>query len=282
MNTKLIKLANSAADLVKQKEKLRPSDYNKGMESIVNDLAIASSKLQSSLGKDEVDLVEKMSFEIRTPMNSILGFTGLLKDNYFSLEEKNEFIDLIEANTQQLVQLLNDLTDLTRIENLQLEIRKEEFELNVFILNLMSDFSSLIKDRNVSLSKFMGQGIKDDICITTDPYQLRHILDNLLMSIINYSENTQVLFSVDIENKDTLCMKILSNNVELPETISSSIKRHISYTAKENTFDGTGLRLTLTKALVDLLDGVIKFNCEPGKGSSFTLKIPITLCAIKR
>ncbi len=278
MKTNLKKLSNLAAELIEKKDQLSSSEYQKQMQAIVDNLAKGSVKEKMKTPSAEVDLVEKMSFEIRTPMNSILGFTGLLKDSYFTREEKNEFIDLIEKNTQQLVQLLNDLTDLTRIENFQMDLRIEEFEINVFMLNIIADFQKIAKEKNIALDKLPNKITLDKICISSDPYQLQHIVENLILSLINFSENNKIFLSVSIEESYILSISILSEKAELPETISRSIKKHISYSNKENTFDGTGLRLTLTKALVDLMGGKIEFNCAPKTGSEFVLKIPVKMC----
>jgi len=278
MKTNLRELSSLAADLMKKKNQIPSDEYQLQMEAIIDHLAKSSVPEKIKTPSAEVDLVEKMSFEIRTPMNSILGFTGLLKDSYFTREEKNEFIDLIEKNTQHLVQLLNDLTDLTKIENFQMDLRIEEFEINVFMLNLIADFQKLAKEKNILLDKLPSKTTLDNICISSDPYQLRHIIENLILSLVNFSENNKVHLSIEIENSSILIINILSEKAELPETISSSIKKHISYTNKENSFDGTGLRLTLTKALVDLMGGLIEFNCVPNKGSEFVLEIPIKVC----
>ncbi|NOR87287.1 MAG: hypothetical protein GQ527_06730 [Bacteroidales bacterium] len=281
MKADIIQLSKLAAKLVQQKEKLKPQEYQGQLEIIVESLADISNKNNTETQLKDVDLIEKMSFEIRTPMNSILGFTGLLKDSYFSRQEKEEFIDLIEKNTEHLVQLLNDLTDLTKVESSQINLRIKEFELNVFMLNFIADFQQRAKEKNITIDKVPSNKIQDNICLSTDPYQLRHILDNLILNIIAFSENNHILLKTYIEDDNFLIIKILSENIELPETLSRSIKKHISYSLKETNFDGSGLRLTLTKALVDLLKGEIDFKCIPNQGSEFTIKIPITNCKMK-
>jgi len=282
MKRNLSELGSMAKDLLGQKKMLSGEDYTSQLEAIVKSLAqMAESNSIEIKAEKKIDFIEKMSFEIRTPMNSILGFTGLLKDSYFSKEEKNEFISLIEKNTEQLVQLLNDLTDLTRIENHQLQIKKEVFGLNVFILHFISDYQQSMREHHIHLKKIEDQSIKDDTCITTDPYHLRHILDNLLLNMITFSDNSNICIYIGVENNQSLIIKLTNEDVELPETISRSIKKHITDSIQKANFDGTGLRLTLTKALVDLLDGEISFHCDKQKGSEFIIKIPIEICPLE-
>jgi len=278
MKTNFSELGSLSKKILKQKDELSVEDYISQLEIIVGSLAqLADNQTDISIPK-KGDFLEKMSFEIRTPMNSILGFTGLLKDSYFSIDEKNEFINLIEKNTEQLVQLLSDLTDLTRIENHQFQIKKEEFGLNVFVLHFISDFKSHLQEHHIRLKKSNGTHLKENTCITTDPYHLRHILDNLMLNMMAFSENSNIWMHIALENNQYLVIKFSNDDVELPKTISRSIKKHIADSLQKANFDGTGLRLTLTKALVDQLNGEIYFNCDKQKGSEFIIKIPVDVC----
>lgn len=277
MKTSFNKLSHSAVELLKQKAQLSEEEYQFKLESLVGDLALLSQRSDVKAAND-LGLMEKMSFEIRTPMNSILGFTGLLKDSYFTIEEKDEFISLIEKNTEQLVELLNDLTDLTKIENLQVNVRMEKFELNVFLLTFISGFQELAQSKNIVLRKKSNVHLPQDACVYTDPYQLRRILDNLLSNLIKFIENKNITLESEVSEGNLLVLKISSDHTELPETISRSIKKHIEFSGEQASFDGTGLKLTLTKAMVDLLNGEIEFNTLEGKGSQFVVKIPVKVC----
>ena len=277
MGSSINKLCHSAAELLQQKEKISNKEFQSKMEELVGDLALLSEHSDIKAAND-LGLMEKMSFEIRTPMNSILGFTGLLKDSYFTIEEKDEFISLIEKNTEQLVELLNDLTDLTKIENLQVSVRMEKFEINVFLLTFISDFQELAQSKNIVLQKKSSPNLSQDACVYTDPYQLRRILDNLLSNLIKFIDNKNITLESQVTEGNQLVLKISSDYTELPETISRSIKKHIELSGERASFDGTGLKLTLTKAMVDLLNGDIEFNTLEGKGSQFVVKIPIKVC----
>lgn len=280
MNVSINKLSLSAAQLLQKKTVLPSNEFHSKMEDIISNLAQVTANETLSIPKD-FGLLEKMSFEIRTPMNSILGFTGLLKDNYFTIEEKDEFIDLIEKNTEQLVELLNDLTDLTKIENLQVNLKMEKFELNVFLLNILSEFNNLHKEKNIELVKKANIELPKDICIYTDPYQLKKIISMLLNNLASFNKKIKLELNTQIINGQLLEIKILSDQLELPETISRSIKKHITSVKGQTNFDGTGLKLTITKALIDLLNGEIEFNSILPKGSEFALNIPIKVCTIQ-
>lgn len=278
MNSKLNEISLSAVKLLQQKELIAPDEYTKKMEDIVKTISkLTQDDLMGSFNR-ELGIVEKMSFEIRTPMNSILGFTGLLKDNYFSLEEKNEFIEMIEKNTEQLVELLNDLSELSRVENLQIPLRIEKFELNVFLLNIISEYQAKAKEKRVDFVKSASVGYPKDACIFSDPYQLRRILDHLIVNILRFSEKNTIILGADILEDKYLVLKLITEQVSFPETLSQSIKRHITHNMSATSFDGTGLKLTLTRALVDLLNGEIVFQPYNDNGSEFVVTIPVKVC----
>ncbi len=278
MNSKLNEISLSAVKLLQQKELIAPDEYTKKMEDIVKTISkLTQDDLMGSFNR-ELGIVEKMSFEIRTPMNSILGFTGLLKDNYFSLEEKNEFIEMIEKNTEQLVELLNDLSELSRVENLQIPLRIEKFELNVFLLNIISEYQAKAHEKRVDFVKSPSVSYPKDACIYSDPYQLRRILDHLIVNILRFSEKNTIILGADILEDKYLVLKLITEQVSFPETLSQSIKRHITHNMSATSFDGTGLKLTLTRALVDLLNGEIVFQPYNDNGSEFVVTVPVKVC----
>lgn len=279
MNASINKLSLSAAQLLQQKSLLSNNEFQLKMEAILSNLAAINSNESLDI-PNELGLLEKMSFEIRTPMNSILGFTGLLKDSYFTIEEKDEFINLIEKNTEQLVELLNDLTHLTKVENLQVSLRMEKFELNVFLINILSEFKAANKEKSIQLIKKSHDMLPKDACVYTDPYQLTKIILILLENLTRFNDSTKVELISNILDEKTLEIRLLSDQLELPETISRSIKKHIYNSNGQASFDGTGLKLTLCKALVDLLNGKIVFNSVESKGSEFVVEIPVKVCSI--
>jgi signal transduction histidine kinase len=280
MESNINKFSTSASHILKQKAVLDKATYVQKMEALLSEIAHESAE-NSLLPYQHPDILEKMSFEIRTPMNSILGFTGLLKDSYFTTEEKDEFIDLIERNTEQLIDLLNDLTELTKIENLQINLRMEKFELNVFLLNIITDFKNNSVGSVLSIFKTIAPNLPQDICIYTDPYQLHKIITNLLNNVNQFDKNEKVELFAEVVDDHLLRIKIISSLMELPESISRSIKRHINIQKGQNAFDGTGLKLTVTKALVDLLNGFIEFKQLKPKGSEFVVEIPIRVCSLQ-
>lgn len=279
MSNSISKLSLSASQLLQQKKVLSSSEFNTKMEEILSHLANITYDKPLRFNQ-EIGLLEKMSFEIRTPMNSILGFTGLLKDSYFTIEEKDEFIDLIEQNTEQLIELLNDLTYLTKIENLQVNLRMEKFELNVFLLNIISEIKNDHKEKNIHIIKKIQEDLPQDACVYTDPYQLKKIIQILLSNLSRLNDHTHIELKANILEDHLLEIRIISDQLELPETLSRSIKKHIKELQEQSSFDGTGLKLTITKALVDLLNGEIEFNTIQPKGSEFVVQIPVKVCTI--
>lgn len=280
MDSTFKKLSHSAYHLIQQKELLEDSQYRSKMESILEMLAQQSISEQEYYNPGNLGIVEKMSFEIRTPMNSILGFTGLLRDNYFTTNEKDEFIALIEKNTELLIEILNDLASLSRVENLQISLKMEKFELNVFLLDVILHFQERARELNVKFFKSKKGTVQKDTCVYTDPYQLRHIIDYLVQNLFKFNRNSNIELSTEILKGPFLVIKLCSDQKDFPESISQSIKRHVVFDPDQENFDSSGLKLTLVKALVDLLNGDVSFHANKDGGSEFVLKIPIKVCKL--
>jgi PAS domain S-box-containing protein len=222
-----------------------------------------------------------MSHEIRTPMNGIVGFANLLKSNELSDEEKNDYIRYIESCSNTLLNLIDDIIDISKIEAGHLKIREAECQVNVIMKELLDSFNNSIQNEkrtNIEL-RFNQPNLDENFTILTDPYRFKQILTNLLsnalkFTIIGFVEMGYTLSSNIQEDKITFYVK--DTGVGIPSDKFKFIFNRFEQIHDNNDFyqKGTGLGLAISKNLVKLLGGDMWVESNYGKGSVFFFTIP--------
>lgn len=215
-----------------------------------------------------------MSHEIRTPMNAILGFGELL---YEELEnsEQIQFVQSILNSGKNLLTLINDILDLSKIEAGKLDIKKEKIDLFEFLSEIKQIFTLKASEKNL----LVELNIKGDLpkIIETDEIRLRQILFNLLGNAIKFTEEGQITIRVSAlqnsVNNHTIIIEIIDTGIGIPESQQKKIFNAFTQQDEQSTrkYGGTGLGLTITKKLIDILNGQIQLSSKPGDGSNFTV-----------
>jgi len=220
------------------------------------------------------EFLSNMSHELRTPLNAILGMTKLLKAGVGGkiTEKQRDYLDIIERNGENLLALINDVLDLSKIEAGKVEIIWNKIFLKEFINELLKSVRPLAEEKGLIL-KSIFKGKVD--YIVTDPEKLRQILLNLLSNAIKFTEKGEV--AVIIEEKDgNILISVKDTGIGIPEEaldyIFDVFRQVDGSTTKK--YGGTGLGLSIVKKLVDLLGGEIKVKSKLNKGSVFTVILP--------
>lgn len=232
-------------------------------------LAEESDRLKSAF-------LANMSHEIRTPMNGVIGFAELLLQEDIPQDEKNEYFLLIEKNNYQLLQLIDDIIDISKIEAKVLKIHKIDFNINDLLLDLERIY---LKEVDMSAKpidiEFKGLDDKQQGWIYTDKSRLMQIFQNLISNAIKFTDTGKVSIDTKVEDHK-LRFKVKDTGIGIPEMEQKQIFER--FRRLENTADkvyrGTGLGLAVTKGLVDLLGGSIKVQSIEGEGSEFIFDIP--------
>ncbi|MFA5326274.1 MAG: cache domain-containing protein [Prolixibacteraceae bacterium] len=216
-----------------------------------------------------------MSHEIRTPMNAILGFSELLEDENQDEPDKTLFIKLIRRNGEMLLNLINDIIDISKIEADLLSIRKRTLELNKFLNEINDHYTETLaskKDKNIQFK--IISDINPEVSIMTDEIRLRQILDNLIGNAIKFTHSGNLTIHVQLKD-GFVHFSVSDTGIGIPASQHASIfERFIQ--AEQSTkmnFGGTGLGLAISKNLIELLGGKISVNSEPGVGSTFSFYI---------
>ncbi len=244
---------------------------------IEQELILAKEKAEES-DKLKSAFLANMSHEIRTPMNGIIGFANLLQEAE-SKEELNEFIDIIIKNGEHLLNLINDIIDLSKIEAGILKISKQSFALNGLTDEIYKNFlmNPHVKERNLELSYI--NGVKDpNFRIVTDRLRLNQILINLINNACKYTDKGSIEFSYEIKGKQ-LHFQIKDTGIGIPYEQQEHLFERFMQVTLNNTpkREGTGLGLAITKTYLKMMGGDIKVRSILNEGSVFSFYLPIEI-----
>lgn len=243
-------------------------------KDIENTLIEARMKAEES-DKLKMAFLANMSHEIRTPLNSIVGFSDVIGSSYDELtrEEREDFIRLISVNSEQLVTLIDDILDLSKIESNTIDFHFADCSLTTLLTDIAKE---------QSVKPLPGIEIKlllpdEDLHIMTDSKRLKQVICNLINNSRKFTESGYIHFgfSADETKENTVEIYVEDTGLGIPE---ESLKEIFERFYKVNTFkQGTGLGLPICKTIVEHLQGDIFVDSKLGKGSRFTISLPITL-----
>jgi signal transduction histidine kinase/DNA-binding NarL/FixJ family response regulator len=221
-----------------------------------------------------------MSHEIRTPMNSILGFTNLLKRTHLS-QEQQEYVRNIHSAGENLLALVNDILDLSKIEAGMMQLEETRFSLRSLMNSVAAMFNEKFREKNLRFELHISEEIPD--ILSGDAVRLTQILVNLLSNAVKFTEEGQIsmkgsLMSMD-ESSVRVRLSVSDTGIGIAPEKQSRIFERFQQADAETTrrFGGTGLGLAIVKQLTDLQKGHISMKSEPGKGSEFIIELPFSL-----
>ncbi|MBW4417867.1 MAG: PAS domain-containing protein [Myxacorys californica WJT36-NPBG1] len=214
-----------------------------------------------------------MSHELRTPMNAIMGFSQLLL-RHNKLEPKPAaMVSRILNNSTNLLALINDILDLSKIESGRLELKPAKFNLSDLLLSTTEEMRSLAEQRNLTLR---SESCLNNPWVTNDRYRLRQVLVNLLSNAIKFTDTG----AVDVMIREVTPERIVISVQDTGVGIAQSDIQHIFEEFRQvdqsisRRYPGTGLGLAITRWLVQLMNGSISVESQVGQGSTFSVEIP--------
>ena len=217
-----------------------------------------------------------MSHEIRTPMNAIVGFSELL-DSPESYSNRSELVKYIRSSSHQLLKLIDDIMDISKIESNQLKIIKREFDLADLLENIETYTQGFLNIKNSDAVEFITEyHFPEKFRLNTDEFRLRQVLLNLLGNAAKFPSEGIIKLQVSMRG-EKLLFSISDTGIGIPEKEHELIFERFRQSEMVNgsKYGGTGLGLAISKNIVELLGGQIKLQSKEGEGSEFSFSIPI-------
>lgn len=271
-------LEKKSSELYEKNKKLRA--LNKHLENLVNlrleeitearDEAIRANKAKSQF-------LANMSHEIRTPLNGIIGFIEILKKSVTENVQRKQ-LEIVSKSSHLLLSIINDILEFSKIEAGKLEIENREFEIEGCIYDIAEALSSDIYNKGLELPVFIDSNIP--VKIISDEGRLRQVLLNLIGNAIKFTPTGEIqinVFKQTIEAKEFLNFQVKDSGVGIPESKLNSVFAEFSQVDISDTrkYGGSGLGLSICKAIVETLGGKIWVESEEGVGSIFQFNIPL-------
>lgn len=263
---------NNISNFVAIKEDI--SDKKKLMSELIRakENAEESDRLKTSF-------LANMSHEIRTPLNSILGFTSIMNTcENLSETERNEYSEIINKSADSLLQIINDIIDISSLETGQLKIVISRFKINKMISTIFQEFEDKVSKTKHKL-QIRYLLANNDLIIESDINRLNQIFINLLTNALKFTDRGYIEFGVEKYDKQNIYFKVEDSGIgirkELHEIIFERFRQGEDNTVRH--YGGNGLGLSIVRNLIELMGGKIWVESEPGKGSRFCFYLPFKI-----
>jgi signal transduction histidine kinase len=248
---------------------------NADLDRKVDELAQANMALYES-NRLKSDFLATMSHELRTPLNSILGFSDVLGSGENLSDKQQRWVSNIRTSGQKLLNLINDILDLAKIEAGKMHVRVEDFNLHDICDGLLNMFRPLAEKKNIDLRNQFDPAIPT---MRQDVTKLQQILENLLSNAVKFTpEGGRVLLKADADARHVI-LTVSDTGVgiapEEQELVFQKFRQSGNPLTREHA--GTGLGLSIVRELCKLLGGEITLYSELGRGSTFTVRLPLQL-----
>jgi len=269
-------------------EKLKEEIFQ---QATLNKLRNLQIKNEVVVAKKEKEVAERtaalkqqfmanMSHEIRTPMNAIVGITRLLLEKA-PLPEQLKYLNVIRQSADNLLVIINDILDLSKIEAGKIVIEKIDFSLSDLIESIQEIMALKAEQKGLALNVEMDGGIPDRLI--GDPTRLNQIFVNLIGNAVKFTDKGFVTLKCGIhsrsEDKLVLQFKVIDTGIGISKDYVDKIFESFTQAGTDTArrFGGTGLGLTISKQLVTLMEGSISVESEEGRGTTFTVNIPLII-----
>ena len=264
-----------AAELIIANKELQFQNEEK--EKRANELIIAKERAEQS-DRLKSAFLANMSHEIRTPMNRILGFAGLLKEPGLTGEEQQKFIQIIETSGARMLNIINDIVSISKIESGLMELNIQELNIKLHLEFIKTFFNPQIEGKGMDFLMVNNLSEKDAV-IKSDSEKIYSILTNLVKNAIKYTEQGTIELGCGFKEKNgnpELEFYVKDTGIGISEDRQAPIfERFIQADISDKmALQGAGLGLSISKAYVEMLGGEIWVESEKGKGSIFYFTLP--------
>jgi two-component system, NarL family, sensor histidine kinase BarA len=266
--------------LVTVQEELQTVNHD--LDGKVDELAQANLRLYE-LNNIKNEFLATMSHELRTPLNSILGFSDVLIGSVNLNEKQKRYVGNIQLSGKNLLNLINDVLDLAKIESGKMELHLVEFSIHDLIERMVASLMPLAEKKNIDVGWTVDPRIP---VLRQDAGKLQQILNNLLSNAIKFTPNGgRIRVRAELRETRSMALTVEDTGVGIPledqERVFEKFRQGKSFSGQRDAltreYEGTGLGLSIVKELSKLLGGGVSLQSEFGKGSTFCILVPIRL-----
>ncbi|MFO7658623.1 MAG: ATP-binding protein, partial [Bacteroidales bacterium] len=271
-------LREKQLEITKQNTELEK--YRNYLENLVEErtkeLLVAKNKAEES-DRLKTSFLNNISHEIRTPLNAAGGFSKLLNDNNFSNQERRKFVNIINDNIDSLLELMDDIIDISLLEADQISLSFQSIDIN----DLLREIEEIFRKNNkkqLDIKYKTSDNLSDKIYLNSDMQRIRQIITNLLNNAVKFSEKGQVQFGFDLIEKQ-IRFFVSDTGIGIDKEDFDKIFNPFYKIESNNDrlYRGAGIGLAICKKIVELMGGEIWVESEIDTGSVFYFTVPVDI-----
>jgi signal transduction histidine kinase/ActR/RegA family two-component response regulator len=217
-----------------------------------------------------------MSHEIRTPLNGVIGLAEILQQSVSDTGAK-EIVSDLRRSGEHLLSIVNDVLDLSKIDAGKMTVESVPVALRPLLQACAADFQSLAREKHLDFSCTVAEDVPETVL--GDPVRIRQVIGNLVGNAVKFTPSGEVCGTVTTEQQKWLCFAVRDTGIGIDPQRQSAIFEKFTQAESSTArrFGGTGLGLSISRHLAQLMGGAIELESQPGKGSTFRLRIPLQL-----